>query len=79
VTRLSLHQYAAYQQRVWGDLHVEALIPVGIQRLFDHTRSPCLFAIDRGDSEWVGKPCCLLADPPSPLSFLLLTEDIPLV
>lgn len=37
----------------WCGVHVEALIPVGVQRLLDHTRSARLLAIDRGHGEGV--------------------------
>lgn len=38
-----------------SNIHIEALIPVGIQRLSDDTRGACLLAIDRGHGEWVGE------------------------
>jgi hypothetical protein len=39
------------------DVHVEALVPVGVQRLLDDARGARLLAIDGGYSEGVGKSC----------------------
>lgn len=39
------------------DVHVEALIPVGVQRLLDDARGARLLAIDGGYGEGVGKSC----------------------
>lgn len=36
-----------------GDVHVEALVPVGVQRLLDHARGARLFAADGGNGEGV--------------------------
>jgi hypothetical protein len=40
-----------------GSVHVEALVPVGIQRLLDDARGARLLAIDCGYGEGVGKSC----------------------
>jgi hypothetical protein len=39
------------------DVHVEALVPVGVQRLLDDARGARLLAIDRGHGEGVRKAC----------------------
>lgn len=39
------------------DVHVEALVPVGVQRLLDDARGARLLAIDRGHGEGVRKSC----------------------
>ena len=39
------------------DVHVEALVPVGVQRLLDNARRPRLFAIDCGHGEGIREAC----------------------
>ena len=39
------------------DVHVEALVPVGVQRLLDDARGARLLAIDGSNGEGVGKSC----------------------
>jgi hypothetical protein len=39
------------------DVHVEALVPVGVQRLLDDARGARLLAIDRGHGEGVRETC----------------------
>jgi hypothetical protein len=36
-----------------SNIHIKAFVPVGIERLLDHTRRPRLLAADRGDREGV--------------------------
>ena len=35
--------------------HIEILIPIRVQRLFDHARRMRLFPIDGDDGEWIGQ------------------------
>jgi len=42
---------------VEGDVHVEALVPVRVQRLLDDARGARLLAIDRGHGEGVREAC----------------------
>lgn len=42
---------------MWGDVHIEALVPVGVQRLLDDARGARLLAIDRGHSEGIREAC----------------------
>ena len=43
--------------RIGDDAHVEALVPVGVQRLLDNARGARLLAIDRGHGEGIGEAC----------------------
>ena len=50
------------RRRVWlwwraCNVHVEALVPIGVQRLLDDARGARLLAIDGGYGEGVGKSC----------------------
>lgn len=42
------------------NIHVEALIPVWIERLLDHSRRPRLLATDGRDSKGIGESCISL-------------------
>jgi hypothetical protein len=41
------------ERRAGCDVHVEALVPVGVERLLDHARRARLLAIDRGHGEGI--------------------------
>lgn len=60
-------------------LHVEALVPVWVQSLLDHTRRPGLLSIDRGDGKRIWKACDLLVGLASSLLPEARTEDISFV
>jgi hypothetical protein len=62
------------------DVHVEALVPVGVQRLLDDARGARLLAIDRGHGEGIGEACIACISGMSPdLSEGAPTEDIALI
>jgi len=61
VTRLSADQYPFPLERLATyvfDLHIEALVPIRIQRLLDDARSLRLFSIGRRDRERVRESWC---------------------
>jgi hypothetical protein len=37
------------------DVHIKALIPIGIEGLLYYARCVCLFCINGDNGEWVGK------------------------
>ena len=67
--------------RAWRDVHVETLVPVGVQRLLDDARGARLLAIDRGHGEGIREACraCVSAVSVLGTQGQVRTEDIALV
>ena len=42
-------------QRALVDIHIEILVPVGVERLFDYARRVSLLAIHCDHREWIGE------------------------
>lgn len=56
-TRLSSDQHIPEIPLCKSGVHVEALVPIWVQRLLDYDRCLRLLPVDGRDSERIGKPC----------------------
>lgn len=70
-----------FPQRAGRDVHVEALIPVGVQRLLDYARRARLLAIDGGHGEGIRESCTAVSKVPHqrrgrPTEHITLVEAI---
>ena len=75
----ALYDTALHGTGAWADVHVETLVPVGVQRLLDDARGARLLAIDRGHGEGIREACSACVSVVSVWTIRVRTEDIALV
>ena len=75
----ALYYTALHGTGAWADVHVETLVPVGVQRLLDDARGARLLAIDRSHGKGIRETCSACVSVVSVWTVEVRTEDIALV